>query len=293
MRKFTIRSGKFQGMHNIYDSVTEFEAFHPDTPFKEWGDITIQTNDWVRADDGYIVQCLHARAWRNKTHRSGQVTLLCRFPQGLFDVYLNAKGERRIRHFYAQFAKSQKNTLAQGKTRSIKKREFLLRVKAGEEIYKAYVATFRPRKRSKRELLYVINNLMIELEGEIMNIYGYLNAIDQEVLAKTGQDLKSVLITKTSELLLKDKSTKDELAVLKWIYDTLGKSLGIAENPKREIESAEFSVEAPLALVNGRSQNGHTKYNISRPKFRFAIIDNAGNVSDSEKRSDSGSLYHR
>lgn len=71
MREFYIHQGKYEGTHNIYDSIEEFKEKTNDLPFKRWQREPIEAyeiGDWVQVNDGYIVQILNITQSQNGTY---------------------------------------------------------------------------------------------------------------------------------------------------------------------------------------------------------------------------------
>ena len=101
MREYNRRSGsKIILTSIIYDSVEEFKSYYPEIELKKWSDILIQKDDWVIADDGYIVQCLSSKMYQTVRH----ILYYFRFPMGTFCI-TSSKGKHYIPAFYAQFSK--------------------------------------------------------------------------------------------------------------------------------------------------------------------------------------------
>jgi len=110
MRKYLVRSGKYEGEHNIYDSPEEFLKTHKGYDLKRWG-IELVTNlkkgQWIRAEDDFVVQVLYVKALVNK---GGYTSWFTRFPMGLITAYKKKDGTIHHQQFYAMFTFPSKNS---------------------------------------------------------------------------------------------------------------------------------------------------------------------------------------
>lgn len=148
MRIFTVYGiSMYAGEYNIYEGETEFNKLMPGVPVKIWAkDWDIQTGDYVRADDGYIVKCL--KRSEMKTPGSG-ICLLFKFPQGTFYHRRYNNGGEKIARFYAQFTVAHKNSVNGGqstrreKTKgSFNRERFAAMLIAGVSPYEAFKMTY-------------------------------------------------------------------------------------------------------------------------------------------------------
>ncbi len=260
MRDFTIRSGKYQGTHIIYDN--ENEAKEHSIVFKKpWYADSVEAGDWVVSDDGYVIQCLHTYKLVNKRHRSGQHTLSYRFPNGTFYAYVDKHGQKHIKNFYAVAAASHKNSLGNtpriGKYMTSKKKEFVVLVAGGMDIYSAYVKAYNVRTYSRNGIFVQLNKLMDDplVREELMEqMKPFMKQVEDSVKEKTGaESLVDFLVDQVTELLVDHKSTvpRERRENLKLLIGLFGEQLGIALKPhkkKDEITDAEFEILPPPAL---------------------------------------------
>lgn len=263
MRDFTIRSGKYQGTHLIYDN--EDEARDNSIEFKKpWYHDKVEAGDWVVSDDGYVIQCLHKYKLVNKRHRSGQHTIAYRFPNGTFYVYVDKHGQKHIKNFYAVATASHKNSLGNtpriGRYMTSKKKEFVSLVASGMDIYSAYVKAYKVRTFSRNGILIQLNKLMDDplVREELMTqLQPFIKQVEQSVKEKTGADtLVQFLVDQITELVTdpKSKVPKDRRENIKLLISLFGEQLGIAlKKDKKEIQEAEYEEIKPPAL--GESTN--------------------------------------
>jgi hypothetical protein len=261
MRVVTIRRGLFKGEHKIYDSPEESSQYgiEPKIP---WHRKDILVGDWVVADDGYVVQCLARKRIVNKKHINGQYTDTFRFPQGLFYVYYNRLGEKRItKNFYAQVIANNKssmgNTPSIGRYMTINKREFVAYMQMGFDAYSAYMKAFKVKSTSLPYITIQINKLLADeqVREELMQVLKpFMVQVADKVKEISGyNDLNSLLIDKTAKLLVQTTNNiKDQVIVLKFAYEFFGKVLNIVETQpegkKRELEEALYEEIMPSPL---------------------------------------------
>jgi hypothetical protein len=265
MRDFTIRSGKFQGVHIIYDS--ELEAKEHSIEFKKpWYGKKVVAGDWVVSDDGFVIQCLHTYKLVNKRHRSGQYTQSYRFPNGTFYVYYDKHQQKHVKNFYAVAAASHKNSLGNtpriGRYMTSKKKEFVTLVAGGMDIYTAYLKAYKVRTFSRNGILIQLNKLMDDplVRKELMEqMKPFMLQVETSVKDRTGADsLVDFLVDQVTELLVdpKSKVPKERRENLKLLINLFGEQLGIALKPKattKAIEEAKYEIVPPPEL--GTSDN--------------------------------------
>ena len=117
LRIFTERDKRspFCGEHIVYDTEKEFEEKCPGMKWKKWGftDPTkLQVGEWVRADDGYIVQVLKIRFFPKRAESCTKESYFIRMPMGTFAVWMT-KGGWHWRQLCAQFTVPHKNSASQ------------------------------------------------------------------------------------------------------------------------------------------------------------------------------------
>jgi hypothetical protein len=262
MRKFTVRRGNYKGEHNIYDSPDE-AVKHSIEPKHPWHRKDVQIGDWVVSDDGYVVQCLNRRILINKRHRSGQYTDTFRFPMGIFGVYYDAKGEKKItKNFYAQVANNNKsslgNTSVLGKYMTIEKREFVTLMAMGFDPYSAYIKAYKVKRLvTLPNVTMQINKLLTDkqVQEELMEaLKPFMHKVQLKVQELSGyEDLEKLFIDKTAQLLTTTVSSiKDQTLVLRFSFEFFGRILGIVEetNTKRDkyIQDARYTEVPPPEL---------------------------------------------
>ena len=115
MRIFTERDSRspFHGEHTIYDSTEEFEEKNPGMQWKKWGYTDpekLQVGEWIRADDGYVLQLLRIRLFPPR--EKSKETYFMRLPMGTFAIWRTNDGWH-WRQLYAQFSVPHKNSASQ------------------------------------------------------------------------------------------------------------------------------------------------------------------------------------
>jgi hypothetical protein len=262
MRDFTIRSGKFSGKHNIYDS--EDEAKSNSIKFtKPWYADSVDVGDWVVSDDGYVIQCLGKYKLVNKRHRSGQHTVAYRFPNGTFYAYVDAHGQKHIKNFYAVASASHKNSLGNtpriGRYMTSKKKLFVTLVAGGMDVYSAYIKAYQVRTFSRNGILVQINKLMDDpvVRKELMEqLQPFAKQLEAQIMEKTGADsLTSFLIEQITSLVTDPKSQypKEKRENIKLLINLIGQQLGIAiSKGKKEVQEAEYE-EVPIPQLGSSS----------------------------------------
>lgn len=262
MRNFTVRRGNYKGEHIIYDSPDEAvqHGIEPKTP---WHRKDVVIGDWVVSDDGYVVQCLHRRPLINKRHKSGQWTDTFRFPMGIFGVYYDAKGDKKItKNFYAQVANNNKsslgNTSVLGKYMTIEKREFVTLLGMGFDPYSAYIKAYKVKRiTTLPNVTMQINKLLTDkqVQEELMDVLKpFMHKVQLKIRDISDyEDLNELFIDKTAQLLTTQvKSIKDQIAVLKFSYEYFGRVLGIImtteEQKSKDIQEARFTEIPPPEL---------------------------------------------
>lgn len=121
-RIYTIRGkSKFAGEYIIYEGETEFNKLMPGVPVKVWGkDWNIESGDYVRADDGYIIKCL--KRSEIKTANTG-ICILFKFPQGTFYLRRYTSGKERVARFCAQFTVNHRSNISGNKSTGLERTE--------------------------------------------------------------------------------------------------------------------------------------------------------------------------
>jgi len=117
MRIFTERDKRsaYYGEHIIYDSVEEFEKECPGMQWKKWGFTDpekLEVGEWVRADDGYIIQILNVRFFPARPNNSTKESYFIRVPVGTFAIWMTKDGWH-WRQMFAQFSVPHKNSASQ------------------------------------------------------------------------------------------------------------------------------------------------------------------------------------
>ena len=259
MRDFTIRGGKYKGVHIIYDS--EDEAKENSIEFKKpWYKDSTEAGDWVVSDDGYVIQCLHKYKLVNKRHKSGQYTMSYRFPNGTFYIYVDQYRKKHIKNFYAVAAHAHKNSLGNtpriGRYMTSKKKEFVVLVAGGLDIYSAYIKAYKVRTFSRNGILIQLNKLMddpLVREELVKEIQPFIKMVEEQIKEKTGADsLVNFLVDQITELLIDEKSKvpKERRENLKLLINLFGEQLGIAlkRTSTKGVQDADFELVSPPEL---------------------------------------------
>jgi hypothetical protein len=263
MRDFTVRFGNYKGVHKIYDSPEEATKYGIKTIVSPWWSPDVGVGSWVVSDDGYVIQCLNRSILRNRRHRSGQFTDHFRFCNGSCYVYHDKHGERHIKNFYAAVANSNKNSLgstpSMGRFLGARKKEFVLYVQMGFDLYTSYIKAFRVRANNPHIDIQVQKLLSEKLVREALMeaIKPMMQKIQAEVIKLSNSEYNSIeelLIKRTAKLIVKEiDDPKTDLTVLKFAYEFLGKPLGLVTDTntaagRKELADAEFEVIRPPEL---------------------------------------------
>jgi len=150
MREYLLRNtNNFAGIHYIYENQDECLANNPGIK-KIWrwsiDDVDkMKINDWVQAEDGYVVQILYIRLLTNK---DGFNTKFVRFPMGSFACYRKKDGNIRYPRFYAQYTNAQKNAASArtNKPKLFEKTMFVKGLLAGMDSIEAFKLAFHPKE---------------------------------------------------------------------------------------------------------------------------------------------------
>lgn len=215
MRIFTERDDRspFYGEHIIYDTEAEFEEKNPGMKWKKWGFFNIedlQVGDWVRADDGYIVQVLRIRTFQYKDYKN---VYYVRFPMGTFAVHWReGKKEWRFRQLLAQFTPACKNSLS-GRARAyrgirINKIKFATLLTCGVRPITALKMAFPKNKfnlLTKQQLLGKAVKIMSDevVRTEITN---QLQKFNKDIIQKFGDER---MVKELDDLLAMSKKGSD------------------------------------------------------------------------------------
>lgn len=220
------------GEHIIYDNPEEFESKRPGMGYKIWGhpdtDIEqLKIGEWIRVDDGYVIQVLHLKRFGNKT---GGDTFFVRVPMGTFPVYMTKKGWK-WRQLYAQFSSPHKSSISQRSRLytggHIEKIKFATLLLSGINLTTAVRMTYPNLHRVKKNQLLIkaaklmddvivrqeIKTQMAKFKDDISNKFGderILTELDDMIKwSKKGSDAHRVNIQFIMELRgLYDPPTK-------------------------------------------------------------------------------------
>jgi hypothetical protein len=264
MREFTIRRGTFIGTHIIYDSIKEANENGIYDIKSPWYSRDLEAGDWVKADDGYICQCLRRYQVVNKRHKSGQYTDCFQFPQGLFYVYYDKKGNPNIKSFYGALTRPKRtqigDSLSEGKYMNARKRLFVTLVAEGTNPYTAVVLAFNKHTAPSGLIHNLLKRLLQDeqIKEELMEaLKPFASQIELRILELSKgkyENLNDFFIDKTARLLMKvNSSTTAELAVLQFGMKFLGRHINIvmpspSSSNNKEIQNAEFKEITPPSL---------------------------------------------
>lgn len=263
MRTFTIRRGKYQGEHAIFESIKEATE-HKIVDIKSpWWQPEVDPGDWVVSDDGYVVQCLERRKLVNKRHRNGQFTDVFTFPQGIAWVYYDKSGNKNIKNFYAALTNNNRtslgNTSALGKYMTAKKKLFVEYVKGGLDPYHAYIKAYNVGTSTRQAIFAQINKLLNDknVKEELMQaLQPFMDKVQKGIEERTGHtEIVDFVVEQILDLVTEKKlSQKDMRENLKFLIALLGDRAGIIapEKPskdKREVENADYEEIAPPPLT--------------------------------------------
>jgi len=236
------------GEHNIYENPEEYTE-KTGMVCKVWGkdDIEqLQIGEWVRADDGYVIQILGLRRVGNKT---GGDTFFVRVPMGTFPVYLTKKGWK-WRQLYAQFSSPHKGSISQRSRLytggHIEKIKFATLLVSGVNLTTAVRMTYPSLHRiPKNQLLIKAAKLMddVIVREEIKNQVAKFKG---DIIDKFG-DVR--LVKELDELLTHSKKGSDAhrgniqlIMELRGLYEqsSKGKKLkGVQETTYTEVPPSE------------------------------------------------------
>lgn len=260
MRQFSIRKGNYKGEHTVYDSLEEAKS-NGVVATKHWYEPSIQIGEWVIADDGYIVQCLHRTRIINKNHKSGQYTDIFRFPQGTFGVYYNRDGVRspNTKNFYGAVTNGNRtsmgNTPSIGRYLTIKKREFVTWMTLGYDPYTSYMKAFSPQNTNLNYITMQVNKLLVDdkIKEELVKLMEpFLKRLQAGIVERSGgKDLMDVFIDKTAQFCTME--TKDIIKAkvqLEFMYKYLGESADVVQEKttSRTMIEANYEVVRPPEL---------------------------------------------
>jgi hypothetical protein len=261
MRSFTIRSGKFAGVHTIYDNIDEAKTNKITNIKSPWYDTSVQIGDWCLSDDGYIAQCLHRFKLVNKRHRSGQFTDTFRFANGTYWVYYDRNNRKHIKNFYAMTANNHKSSLGNtsklGKFMTLKKKHFVTLVAGGMDPYSAYIQSYKTAF-LKNDVWVQVNKLLNDpiVRAELMEqLQPFMKQIEVKIKEKTGHaTINDWLVDQFTTLMVDLKlSAKERRANIVLILNLFGENLGItkgntSKQHSKEVQEAEFEIMPPPRL---------------------------------------------
>jgi hypothetical protein len=279
MRIFSVRKGKYQGAHKIYDTLDE--AIKDGVPeiFDPWYHHKVRAGDWVKADDGYVIQLLAKYKLKNKRHKSGQYTQVYRFCNGTFWVYFDKDGNPHPQNFYGAVANNNKSSLGNtprlGRNLTIKKKEFLSYIEAGYDPYQAAKKAYRLQNRPLSSITRLINDLLDDnnVKKEMRRMASrFMDEVEKEIKEKTGMSLREFFVHQTTKLLTDSKlnSSKNFKQNLEFGVKLFGSDLGIiAPKPNRNskgLPEADYEILPPPELTDGEP-NGNTRSNLHTHSF--------------------------
>lgn len=180
MRQFLVRVGKYAGYHNIYDNKDEFIEKTRLTP-KLWGDPSVKADDWVIADDGFVLQCLHHNTLPKGNNK---FTYLYRFCIGTRYTYDTNNGLKVPCFYIFVDYLPNKNSLAKVNT-SYRRKDKLFGVllKEGNSLEVAYRLAYKKKPTQNNLGRVVERNKEAVMEALQKNI----QTINERVKLETGR----------------------------------------------------------------------------------------------------------
>lgn len=234
MRVYTVRKGKFAGTHYVFDNVEEYKKYFPTEEPKKWGDLSIQVNDWVIADDGYVLQCLRITKLSNM--------VLYRFCNGSFYYSLRKDGSVNVKTFYGAYTYDRKDSFGVN-ARNVKTKLFESYLRAGyspiEAVKKIERKNFHPSTLRKVLAKYLHRSNFMEA---LINS----NAINDRIQQITGKTIPELveqeIMRQLQGLNTNELSLKEGREIVKFLYQLFGKS------KKDTIEEVDAVEEKPPLL---------------------------------------------
>jgi hypothetical protein len=244
LKEFTVRSGKYAGIHNIYDDAEQFVERTGLTP-KKWGDISIKPDDWVIADDGFVIQCLYTATMENRFKKR---TYLYRFCIGTRYTYEVNSG-LRVPNFYI-FIDFLPNKNSLGKVNTTYKRKdklFGMLLKEGNSLEVAYQMAYK-RKPTRTNLGKVIGR---NKEAVMDALQKNIQTINERVKQETGRSPAEIM---DDALVAYYSRTVEPTAMpLKELREHIKFHFQVGEFFKKQLKGADSQEdETPPLLVTNK-----------------------------------------
>lgn len=218
MREFLVKAGHFAGTHYIFDNREEFKKYFPDLEPKRWGDESIDVNDWVIADDGYILQCLRIYTPDKNKYK----TKIFRFCNGSFYYYYGKSG-KKVKAFYGGVVYFNKNSIG-GNNRNTEQRIFLKYIEAGyppiEALKKVHdISTWHKFKINKKLREYMNGEYVMKALIKSLDINEKVKQLTGKTIAEIVED---EIIKQVTHLNNPDLSLKEGREIVKFLKSVFG-----------------------------------------------------------------------
>lgn len=204
---FIIRKGKWRGGYYVYNSEAAFRKDNPTASLEIWykGDV----GQWVKTDDGKIVQVLERREMRSKRQPNGRPTIYIRVPQKAAGYYERVDGTTRSKLYVAcglekkhkgRASMAASTTYRTGKHFNKSKRKFVHYLLKGVAPHRAYMMTWHEldvdrAKRASRALMAAEEDrIMAEIKKAYDEIFTGLGFGQEEI----ALELKEIAQNKRS-----------------------------------------------------------------------------------------------
>jgi len=241
MREYNRRSGgEIILTSTIYDSIDEFKSYYPNKELKRWGDTSIKKDDWIIADDGFIVECLSSKMYQTVRH----ILYYFRFPMGTFCITYS-KGKHYIPAFYAQFSKPKLSGIGTSNGKEINQKiRFATLVMSGFDFGQAYKMCYPNGVLGSdtcfKKGLKLMNDKIVKVELQ-NQLQSFTNKLKDNFTEER-------LIDELEELL--SKSRKGSMAHRQNL-ELILQLTGYMDNPlskKKQAEQAEYTEIIPPQL---------------------------------------------
>lgn len=158
MREFKIRYGKFAGHYNIYDSREEFHKSFPDIKIKVWPvDAPFEIDDWIEAEDGYILQLLGiSKPFIKRDAMISREERIYHFANcGI--RYYSYKGKQKYNRFFGMIATYNRYSYDKSPLDAkgdLNTKLFVNLVKNNVPIIKAFLTSFEQKKKHSKPIIF-------------------------------------------------------------------------------------------------------------------------------------------
>lgn len=264
MREFTVKRGKFQGPHKIYDNAKElYEGEGVSFIRKPWSHPDAKIGEWCYLDDGFIAQLLFRNILTSK--RTGNVVDTYRFCFGSRAAYFRKNGDRAAQACYSTNPSTNKSALVtQGYDRSIggsydaRKKLWVNYVANGMDPFEATTIVYANFSHKKGKTISVTNKLIenTKIQEYLMEALVPFRLELSERIAKAtnGGTLNEIIAEEVVKVAGMDsKNIKDATAKVKLLLDIAKITGDIVDNSSSRSKitnatEAHFSEVQPPTL---------------------------------------------